>query len=839
MTIANGTKLGRYEIRSQIGAGGMGEVYLAEDTQLRRKVALKVLPAEVAANQDRMRRFVQEAQAAAALNHPNIAHIYEIGEHEGVNFIAMEFIDGQTLRKFTHGGPADLRRLLGYLQHVAEGLAKAHAAGIVHRDLKPDNIMITRDGHAKILDFGLAKLIEPQHPSLLSKEMASEVDTEIRPPYSTPGILLGTVGYMSPEQAQGKTDQIDHRSDIFLFGCTLFEAVTGHRAFEGKDGIETLNKIIREPVPSISEFRPDAPNHLQRIVRLCLAKDPEDRYQTIKDVGIELRELRRELEGASIVTTALSSTDTGLLRTLNAEGTYGPTLGATSSMRTLSTRASSAEYMVTRIKQHKVIAGIALLLVIGAIALGIHLYRRNTNVAIESIAVLPFVNTSGDANTEYLSDGIPETLIHSLSRVQQLRVTARSTAFRYKGKEVDPQAVGRDLNVRAVLMGRVRQVGDALNIQVELVDTVTGSQLWGEEYERKTSDVLAVKQEIAREITEKLRLRLTGEEQKQLAGHDTTNPEAYQLYLKGRYYWNKRTADGIKKAIQQFQEALDRDPNYALAYVGLADCYLLLEEYAGTPASDTYPKAKAFAERALQIDNLLAEAHSSLGLINDALWKWEEAEKEFLRALELNPNYPTAHHWYSLHLRRVKRFDAALVEIKRAQELDPLSAVISNNVAVVYRLRGDLNSAMEQSRRVIELNPNYPGGHESLGLSYLKQQRYPEAIAELQNAAKSSGRAGGNLASLGLAYGLAGRRDQALEILGELKGKYARRETDETNIATVYAGLGDKTQAFAWLEKAFQVRNGQLPGLSYAQEYDTLRTDSRYADLMQRMGLKP
>jgi serine/threonine protein kinase/tetratricopeptide (TPR) repeat protein len=834
MSFAPGVRLGRYEIRSRIGAGGMGDVYLAQDTTLDRKVALKILPSELAANQDRMRRFVQEAKAAAALNHPNIAHIYEIGEANGVHFIAMEYIDGQTLRKYIHRRQVDLGRLLGYMQHVAEALAKAHAAGIVHRDVKPDNIMITRDGHAKILDFGLAKLIEPQEPTSLTSGDVSEIDTEIMQ-HSTPGILLGTVGYMSPEQARGKSDQIDHRSDIFLFGCTLFEAVTGQRAFEGKDGIETLNKIIREPAPPISEFRPDAPNHLQRILRLCLAKDPEDRYQTIKDVGIELRELRRELEGAGFVTAALSSTDTGLRSTIATASGSG-SLGSAGSLHPFSTRASSAEYIVTSIKQHKLGAAAALLVVIGVVV-GLYLYSRKP--VLDSIAVLPFVNTTGDANTEYLSDGIPEALINSLSRLQQLRVTARSTAFRYKDKEHDPQAIGRELNVRAVLMGRVRQVGDALNVQVDLVDTKTGSQLWGMEYERRTSDVLSVKQEIAREITEKLRLRLTGEEQKELASHDTSNPEAYQFYLLGRFYWNKRTADGLRKATEEFQQAADKDPNYALAYVGLADCYVLLEEYAGAPASDTYPKAKAYAERALQIDSSLAEAHATLGLINDALWKWDDAENEFRKSLELNPNYATAHQWYSVHLRRLKRFDESLAEIKRAQDLDPLSNVINNNVAVVYRVRGDLNSAIETSRKIIELNPTYAGAHESLGLSYLKQQRYAEAIAELQKAAELSKRAGGNLASLGLAYGLAGKRDQALEILGELKGKYARRETDETNIATVYAGLGDKDQAFAWLEKAFQVKNGQLAGVSYAQEYETLRTDSRYADLMQRMGLKP
>lgn len=403
---------------------------------------------------------------------------------------------------------------------------------------------------------------------------------------------------------------------------------------------------------------------------------------------------------------------------------------------------------------------------------------------IESIAVLPFQNTSGDPNVEYLSDGIAESLINSLTQLQQLKVIARSTAFRYKGKDADPQAVGRELNVKAVLMGRVRQMGDRLNIQVDLVDAATGAQLWGEEYERSVSDALSIKQAIAREVTEKLRLRLSGAQQQQLVRRETNNPEAYQFYLRGRYYWNRRTADGIKKAVREFQQAIDRDPNYALAYAGLADCYLVLEQYVGAPASETLPNAKAAATRALQIDDSLAEAHTSLAAYYNATWQWKEAEKEFQRAINLNPNYPTARHWYQNHLRTMGRLDEALAEIKRARELDPLSPILGVNLASIYIRKGDLDSAMEEGRRLVELDPNFPLAHEPLGKVYIIQRKYPEAIAAFQQDVAND-RTAYMLSILGYAYAVAGRRDEARAVLKELEEKYKRRESLGQYVALV------------------------------------------------------
>src|SRR2546421_2965264 len=688
MALTTGTKLGRYEIRSKIGAGGMGEVYLAQDTKLDRKVALKILPADVASQRDRMERFIREAKSAAALNHPNIAHIYEIGESDGVNFIAMEYIDGDTLREKIRREHADLKKLLGYLQHVAEGLAKAHAAGIVHRDLKPDNIMVTRDGHAKILDFGLAKLTEPQ-PSRASGESASQAATAILQEHSTPGAIIGTVGYMSPEQAQGKTKEIDHRSDIFSFGCILFEAATGRRAFEGKDALDTLHKIVHAPAPQIKEFNTGAPDELQRIVRRCLMKDPEERYQSIKDVAIELKEMRRELKDAGLDTTVPPSYGSETTAPSGAEATQGLSATTSSLPASLPSRPSSAEYIVSEIKRHKLAALISILILLAGVV-GLVLYmqsRRSNEVAIDSIAVLPFENRSTEPDADYLSDGLAESLIYRLSQLPNLKVSPTSLAFRYKGKEIDPIKVGNELGVSAVLLGRITQRGDNLTISAELVDVRNNKLLWGEQYDRKTSELLATQRDIAREIVEKLKLKVSVNE-KGIAKHYTESNEAYQLYLKGRFYYNKRAAEGMQKSLEYFQQAIEKDPTFALAYSGLADTYDLL----GTPdaggmlrPNDAMPKAKAAALKALEIDESLAEPHVSLAHVKYYYDRdWPGAEREFKRAIELNPNYPQAHHWYAIFLLWSGRADESLREIRRAQELDPLSLPINMTVGLVH-----------------------------------------------------------------------------------------------------------------------------------------------------------
>jgi serine/threonine protein kinase/Flp pilus assembly protein TadD len=824
-SLPSGARLGRYEIKSHIGAGGMGEVYLAQDTKLDRKVALKILPADVAAHQDRMKRFVQEAKAASALNHPNIITIHEIDETDSVNFIATEFIDGETLRERMRGAPLKLGEVLDVAAQIANALSAAHTAGIVHRDIKPENIMLRRDGIVKVLDFGLAKLTERLPPESVDMEAPTRaaINTE-------PGVVMGTAIYMSPEQARGL--QVDARTDIFSFGVLIYEMFAWRLPFEGSNTNEILASILSDKEPSpLARYAREVPAELDRIVSKALRKNRDERYQTIKDLLLDLKSLKQRLEFNAEVErsrppemTSDQTTAAGTPPTLS--GQAAQTIPITTSL-------------VSRIKHHRRSLIIALLgLIVGAVGLTYLFYFARPARAIDSIAVLPLANTSNDPNTEYLSDGISEALINSLTELRQLRVTARSTAFHYKGKDIDPQQVGRELNVRAVLMGRVRQMGDTLNIQVDLVDATTGAQLWGQEYERKLSDVLSVKQAIAREVTEKLRLRLSGEEQQRLAKRDTTNAEAYQFYLRGRYFWNKRTAEGIRKAIEQFQQAIDRDPNYALGYVGLADSFLLLDEYAGIPSSETVPKARAAADRALQIDDSLAEGHTSSALIYQRLWRWGEEEAEFKRAISLNPNYPTTHHWFAIYLALKQQFDDALKEIKRAQDLDPLSPVINTTVAEVYLLKNDLNSAIEECKRVIELDPHFPGAHDDLGNAYLKQRRYQEAMTEFQKAIELSG-GGEGLSDLGYLYAVTGRRSQALRILKELEGKYARRETIGIELAVVYFGLGEKDQAFAWLERDFEQRSGSLPFITYISKPEIPRSDPRYADLVRRMGLQP
>ena len=479
-------------------------------------------------------------------------------------------------------------------------------------------------------------------------------------------------------------------------------------------------------------------------------------------------------------------------------------------------------------------AGLAVLL----LASGFFAYRNIfPDKQIESIAVMPFQNASASADAEYLSDGISEALINSLSELQQLKVIARSTTFRYKGKETDPQTVGRELNVEVVLMGRVRQVGDSLNVQVDLVDASTGAQLWGKEYERPASDVLSVKRAITREVTDNLKLRLSGEQQQQLTKRDATNAEAYQSYLRGRYYWNRRTAANITKALDQFQQAVDKDPTSALAYVGLADSYAVLEQYAGRPSSETLPKAKAAAMRALEIDDSLAEAYASLGFINQQSWQFDEAERNLKRAMELDPDYPTARQWYARHLNMTGRFDEAFVEIKRAQQLDPLSPIISFNVAHNYLIAGDINTATEQFKNLLEINPNFPQAHDYLGLIYLKQGREREAIDELQKGVEASKRASDDLSFLGYGYAVLGKRAEAMTILKELEQRHDRQESAAVYLAAVHAGLGDKDKAFSWLEKGFEARSGLLVHITYRPVFDTLRSDPRYADLVRRIGL--
>src|SRR5215471_7003030 len=832
-----GTKLGRYEIRSKLGAGGMGEVYLAQDTtELGRTVAVKVLSAEVASDPKRMQRFVQEAKTVSALNHPNILTIYEFGQDDATRFIASEFVDGVTLREYMRARSLKLHEVLDIAAQVAAALDAAHEAHVAHRDIKPENVMVRRrDTIVKVLDFGLAKLSEP--PSVAGGPTGSEDATRVQM-NTEPGVVMGTVSYMSPEQTRGLST-IDQRTDIWSLGAVLYELVAGRVPFEGKDVHRQIIAIQEQDAPPLSRFATGVPERLEDIVAKALAKDPDERYQTAKDMLIDLRNLKRKLEVDAEIDRTISpdvraaSTASGQSNLATVSGTVPPT-----ALPSVPSAVSSAAYVVSGIKQHNLAAvAVVAVLVMGALAFFLFLRGRTNTTAIQSIAVMPFVNESGNADVEYLTDGMTETLIKSLSSLPDMDVKPRSAVFRYKGKDTDLQTIGKQLGVQAILSGRVVQRGDQLNLSLELVDVQKNRVIWSELYNRTQSDLVSLQSEIAKDVSTKLTAKLSGAQETKITRTGTADPQAYQAYLKGRFYWNRRTGENLKKAIEQFKVATDRDPNYALAYVGLADCYALLNEYAGTPVAETAPQTKMYAERAIALDGSLAEPHATLGTIDRQLGQWIEAEKEFKRAIELNPNYATAYHWYAVTLIYLGRKDESLAMIQRAHEIDPLSSVITSTLSWIQLSRNNPQASIENELKVIELDPNFGLSFDTLGLSYLKTGRHAEAIAACEKAAQLTNRYGEVLGDLGYVYAQTGKRPEALAIIKELEDKYARKETEGSAVAAVYAGLGDKDKAFEWLEKDLQNRSGNLPDVAASFPFDSLRGDSRYKDLVRRMNL--
>src|SRR5437870_341646 len=663
-----GKELGHYQVLSLLESGGMGEVYLAEDTRLKRKVALKLLPAELTANQDRLRRFEQEAQAASALNHPNIITIHEIGQVDGLNFIVTEFIAGETLRHRMATARMNLPAVLDVAIQAASALTAAHAAGIVHRDLKPENIMLRPDRLIKVLDFGLAKLIEPP-PANMNSEAATvvRVDTKM-------GTVMGTAQYMSPEQARGL--KVDARTDIFSLGVVLYEMLAGRPPFLGETTADIISVLLHKEPQPLSTLAPDTPAQLQHIVSKALRKDRDERYQTVKSLLIDLTTLKQELEFAAKLERSAAPEKQGAAAQNRAQtSTANAAIEIAETQAATPRPTSSAEYIVSHIGRHPGLAAGVAVLLLAAIAFGYWFYdhRASSLAQIEAIAVLPFVNASGNAEVEYLSDGMTELLINSLSQLPHLSVKARSSVFRYKGKDIEPQQVGQELKVQAVLNGHVVQRGDQLTLGLELVDVRTGNQLWGKQYNRKVTDLVSLQSEIARDVSEKLRLRLTSTEQQRVTKRGTQNAEAYQAYLKGRYYWSKYPAPGYEKSREYFQQAIDLDPTYALAYGGLADYYGFASAVGLLPPNENWPKAEAAANKALAIDDTRAETYNPLAAVKVYYYRdWPAAERDFRRGIELNPNYAEIHLHYAVCLVRFGRGEEALAEIQRAVELEPL-----------------------------------------------------------------------------------------------------------------------------------------------------------------------
>jgi serine/threonine-protein kinase len=821
-----GYSLSHYRILKKIGAGGMGEVFLATDTQLKRSVALKILPAEFCCDAERIQRFKQEARVASALNHPNIITIHEIGEVDDRLFIATEFIDGETLREKIKKNDLNVYESVRIAEQVAAGLSVAHGAHIIHRDIKPENIMIRRDGYAKILDFGLAKLIEKKL-EILDAEAETQAQVNTRP-----GMIIGSVSYMSPEQARGR--DIDERTDIWSLGVCLYEMLTGKNPFVGETISDSLAALIHiEPKP----LDENLPIELQRIVRKTLQKDANKRYQTVKDLLIDLEDVTEELKFQNkLERTAAPQQEETKTQILNATTTD------------VAHTTSSAEYIAGEIKQHKrgFAVGLAILL-LAAIGFGVWFFgNRQANLSnIESIAVLPFVNESGNADNEYLSDGMTETLISSLSQLPKLSVKARSSVFRFKGKDINPQIVANELSVQAVLLGRVIQRGEQLTLRLELVDARNENVIWSEQYNRKQADLVSLQTEIARDVSNKLKTKLSGADKQKLSKNYTENTEAYQLYLKGRYHWNKRTAADIRKSVDYFQQAIDKDPTYALAYAGLADAYILVANYTNTSPHDAYPKARAAAMKALEIDETLAEAHAALASVNDEyLWNFAEAEKEYKRAIELNPNYATARQWYAEYLLVMGRNEEATREIKRAQELDPLSLIINAIVGYTYMENRQYDQAIEQLRKTVEMDQNFPRARLYLALTYERKGMFEEAISEYEKHSILNGtspeEAAKEAAALREAYKKSGANGYWRKQIKIYEKNRASRSdfllTPLSIIASIYAQLGEKEQALALLEKAYEKREMDVTALK-SPIYDPIRTDPRFQDLMRRVGL--
>jgi serine/threonine-protein kinase len=772
-----GQQVGPYLITSLLGAGGMGDVYRARDTRLDRDVAIKVLRDEYP-DADRVARFEREARAAAALNHPNILAVFDVGTHHGAPFLVFELLEGATLREVLRSGPLSADRAATYATHVAAALAAAHDKGIVHRDIKPENIFVTSDDRIKVLDFGVAKLMEPR---------AARRDATL------PGALIGTVGYMSPEQVRGQP--VDHRTDVFSFGAVAYEMLSGRRAFERETPADTLVAILeQEPAPLEPSSDPRA-ERLAQLVKRCLQKSPDARFDSCRDV------VRLVSEGA----------------------------------------ASAPPRAISR--PQRVAAGVLAILLVAVLGLWLTGFvpRRTAPGSIGSIAVLPFANLTSGADDDSLADGMTGALITNLAQISALRVVSSTSVMRYKKTQKRSPDIGAELKVDALVEGSIERAGDRVRISARLIRASTDELLWADAYDRSIRDLLVLHDEVAQAVAREIRIALTPEERAGLARARTVDPDAYLLYVKGRFLWDRRTEESINRAIGYFTQAVGRDPSYAAALSGLADCYLSLGfsfDVGSLAPGEAIPKAKDAATKALALDDSLAEAHNSLAYAKLTYdWDWNGAEAAFKRSLRLNPGYAQAHHWYAHLLSSSRRFDEALAESRRALELDPLSPIMNVHLGWHYLFARDYERALDQLAKSIELDPNYGLAYWYRGLAYEQQSRFADAAREMQRAAALLPGNAVVAADLGHLHAVAGDRRAAELALQELERASARKYVSPFGMALIHTGLGDRDRAFASLQRALRERSDLLVYLVVDPRLDALREDSRFVDLVRRVGV--
>jgi len=782
----------RYQIIEELGKGGMGRVYKVLDRETKEKIALKLIKPDIAADKKTVERFRNELTSARKISHKNVCRMYDLGKEKGSYFITMEFVPGEDLKSFIRrAAPLSTARTISIAKQVCDGLAEAHQLGVVHRDLKPQNIMIDKQGNVRVMDFGIARSVQ-------SKKITGE------------GVMIGTPEYMSPEQVEGK--EVDHRSDIYSLGIIMYEMLTGKVPFEGETPLAIAMKHKSETPKNPNELNSQIPEDLSHIILKCLEKDPEKRYQRSE-------ELRSELE----------NTEKGIPTTDKIIPKKKP--------------LTSRELTVTFGMKKVLLPVLVVLLVITAGLIIWSPWKKPESVSSPSkkasIAVLPFVDMSVEKDQGYLCDGLADELINRLAKINGIRVPARTSSFSFRGKEADIQEIGTKLHVNTILEGSLQKANNQLRIRVRLINVSDSQPIWSEAYVRDEKDIFALQDEISLSIVNNLRISLLGEEKSELVKHYTENIEVYNLYLRGRYFWNKRTREDLEKAIQYFEKAVELDPGYAMAYVGLEETYSVLPWYSNLNPEACLQKANNAAQKALEIDNTLGEAHAALASVKFDYLNLEEAEKSFKRALELNPGYATAHHWYGVYLMDLGRFESAINEFKRALELDPLSLVINRNYGELLCYSRQYDKAIKQLKKTLEMDPNFSEIHIWLGVSYLKKSMYEEALEEFQKeiALKKDFNPQA-VTYIGITYSLMDQIDRTQEICDDLLEKSKKEYIPQYFIALLYFTLGENDQGFEWLEKAHKKNDIRLKSLKADPLMDGFRSDPRYTALLEKIGLR-